>query len=66
MMRRETPAINAEDLAKLEPGRPYQAVVIAIEGGGALCEADNGETIWMPVARGVQLGSTCVLRRGTG
>ena len=65
-MTSEEPPISRQDLGKLERGRPYRAVVIAVDGDRALHELDDGQTIWMRHAHESEIGRRGVVKRGTG
>ena len=61
----QNPPITAEDLVKMEPGRQYRAVVIALDDDRALLELDSGEKIWTSAAPRIHVGQGCVISRGT-
>jgi hypothetical protein len=59
------PPISQEDLNKMEGGRRYRAVVIAVDGNRALHELDDGQTIWVRHARKPDLGRRGSMIRGS-
>jgi hypothetical protein len=60
------PPISQEDLDKLERGRRYRAVVIAVDGNRALHELDDGQTIWVRHGRRPVVGQRGSMSRGGG